>query len=242
MRTLLLLLAGSLCVVAQNVNNNTGSGNGSPGPGYKATSATSNVAIASSGSKSLNTQADLAYSAGARVRATDGSNVANYMEGVVTSYSDTTLVFTADTSGGSGTPSSWNINLAGNVGNGSIRGCQITFGSPGAASAALGDDDDMPLQCSNFDGGDHVITGVGCHSEGGAATVTPILTGGTAILTDALTCSTTAGTYASGTISGTPTIHSFSADGATCASAPCTIDGNITSANSAKYIVIQIHW
>jgi hypothetical protein len=38
------------------------------------------------------------------------------MEGLVTSYSGTTLVINADTVGGSGTFASWNINIAGNTG------------------------------------------------------------------------------------------------------------------------------
>jgi hypothetical protein len=38
------------------------------------------------------------------------------MEGLVTSYSGTTLVINVDTTGGSGTIASWNINVAGNVG------------------------------------------------------------------------------------------------------------------------------
>lgn len=89
---------------------------GPTGPGYTATSASS-VAIASSGSKSFTTQSGLAYTSGARVRAADSANPStNYMEGVVTSYSGTTLVFTADRSAGSGTISSWNINIAGDKG------------------------------------------------------------------------------------------------------------------------------
>ena len=89
---------------------------GSAGAGYTATSTTSNVVIASSGSKTLVTQSGLAYTAGARIRASDAATPANYMEGIATSYSGTSLVFTSDSSGGSGTPSSWNINLAGNTG------------------------------------------------------------------------------------------------------------------------------
>jgi hypothetical protein len=38
------------------------------------------------------------------------------MEGLVTSYSGTTLIINIDTTGGSGTFASWNINAAGNVG------------------------------------------------------------------------------------------------------------------------------
>jgi hypothetical protein len=40
----------------------------------------------------------------------------NYMEGLVTSYSGTTLVVNVDTTGGAGTAADWNLNLAGNAG------------------------------------------------------------------------------------------------------------------------------
>jgi hypothetical protein len=88
---------------------------GATGPGYTATSVSS-IAIASSGSKAFTTQASMAYTVGARVRATDAANTANWMEGLVTAYSGTTLTFTADLSSGAGTIASWNINLAGERG------------------------------------------------------------------------------------------------------------------------------
>lgn len=94
---------------------NTGA-TGATGAGYAATSVTSN-AIASSGSKTFATQAGLAYAAGARVRASDAAApTVNWMEGVVTSYSGTSLIFTADKSLGSGTLTSWTINVAGQPG------------------------------------------------------------------------------------------------------------------------------
>lgn len=76
--------------VLQGVQGATGA-TGATGPGYAATSTTS-IAIASSGSKAFTTQSGLAYSAGARVRVSDAAAPStNYMEGVVTSYSGTTL-------------------------------------------------------------------------------------------------------------------------------------------------------
>lgn len=104
---------------------------GATGPGYLATSTTSNT-IASSGSKSFTTQSGLAYSAGARVRAADTGNPStNYMEGVVTAYSGTTLTFTADRSVGSGTLTAWTLNLAGDQGATGATG-------PTGPSGALG--------------------------------------------------------------------------------------------------------
>jgi hypothetical protein len=87
---------------------------GAAGPGYLATSTTS-LATAGSASKSFTTQSGLAYSVGARIRATS-VGTGEYMEGLVTSYSGTTLVATMDTNSGTGTHADWNINLAGNVG------------------------------------------------------------------------------------------------------------------------------
>lgn len=85
---------------------------GADGPGYYATS-TSSVAIGT-GSKTFTTQAALAYSANARVRV--AYDASNYMEGVVTSYSGTSLAVNVDRVVGSGTYASWTINLAGDVG------------------------------------------------------------------------------------------------------------------------------
>lgn len=90
-------------------------GTGPSGPGYKATS-TSSLAVGT-GSKTFATQAGLAYSVGARVRATSASAPSNWMEGLVTSYSSTTLILSVDKTSGSGTPSDWNINLSGEPGN-----------------------------------------------------------------------------------------------------------------------------
>jgi energy-coupling factor transporter ATP-binding protein EcfA2 len=76
---------------------------------YKSTSASS-VAIGI-GAKSFVVGAGLAYQVGVRVRVTDQALSTNFMEGPVTSYSGTTLNFTADTMGGSGTISSWYVNI-----------------------------------------------------------------------------------------------------------------------------------
>lgn len=91
---------------------------GSTGPGYAATSTTS--LLIGTGSKAFTTQSGLAYSAGARVRASSAANGANYMEGLVTSYSGTTLTVNVTKVGGSGTLADWNINLAGDPGSGDL--------------------------------------------------------------------------------------------------------------------------
>jgi hypothetical protein len=116
--------------------------------------------------------------------------------------------------------------------------CEVVIGDPGSASPALANDNDTPVVCGNITGADVTITAVACYADAGSPTVTPILTGGGAIVTGAITCGTAS--WAAGTISGTPTIHSFSANGATCSSTPCTLDANITTAGgTAKYIVMH---
>jgi hypothetical protein len=122
-----------------------------------------------------------------------------------------------------------------------VRTCVVVTGDPGSASPVLADDNDSPVACGNSYGADWTITSVACWANGGSPTVTPILTGGgaTTVLTGALTCGT--GSWAAGTLNGTPVVHTFSADGATCASTPCTMDVNITTAGgTAKYLVVRI--
>ena len=106
---------------------------GAAGPGYKATSTTSLV-TAGSGSKSFTTQSGLAYTVGARMRATS-AGTGEYMEGLVTSYSGTTLVATMDTNSGTGTHTDWNINVSGNVGATGATGPTGATGATGPAGA-----------------------------------------------------------------------------------------------------------
>jgi hypothetical protein len=87
---------------------------GPTGPSYLATSTTSLTIGA--GIKTVVTQSGLAYSAGARIRLSSASGVTNWMEGVITSYSGTSMVVSADTTGGSGSHADWNINIAGTQG------------------------------------------------------------------------------------------------------------------------------
>jgi hypothetical protein len=129
---------------------------------------------------------------------------------------------------------------AGGGGGTTTRTCLVTIGDPGAASSALANDNDSPAQCGNDIGSDMTITGVACWADAGTPTVTPILTGGTgtSLISGALTCGSAS--WAAGTLSGTPLLHTFSGTGATCAVTPCTIDANITAAGgTAKYIVMK---
>lgn len=100
------LAAGKWGLVAQGGTN---------GAGYGGTSTTS-LAIGT-GSKGFTTQAGLAYTNGARVRASSAANTANWMEGIAT-YSGTTLTINVDKTNGSGTLADWNFNVIGEPGAG----------------------------------------------------------------------------------------------------------------------------
>ena len=83
-------------------------------------SATSNPATSTTslaigtGSKTFTTQSGLSgYVAGNRVRASSAANTTNFIEGLVTSYSGSTLVISIDTIGGSGTHTDWNLAVSG---------------------------------------------------------------------------------------------------------------------------------
>jgi hypothetical protein len=92
-------------------------GTGPQGAGYGGTSTTS-LAIGT-GSKAFTTQAGLAYTNGARMRASSAANTSNWMEGLAT-YSGTTLTITVDKTNGSGTLASWNLNVVGQPGAGDL--------------------------------------------------------------------------------------------------------------------------
>jgi hypothetical protein len=119
--------------------------------------------------------------------------------------------------------------------------CEIAFGNPAATSTALPNDADGSGACGNVSGFDAIISAVACRVDTGTLAINPILSGGsaTSILSSPLTCGT-GQTWTAGTISGTPTIRSFSANGATCVTTPCTLDANInTTDGTAKYLVMR---
>ena len=93
---------------------------GITGASYAATSVTS--FLIGTGSKTFTTQAGLAYVVGSRVRAASNANPANYMEGIATAYSGTTLTVNIAAFGGSGTFADWNLSIAGDPGTGNMSG------------------------------------------------------------------------------------------------------------------------
>jgi hypothetical protein len=111
------------------------------------------------------------------------------VEGLVTSYSGTTLVIDADTVGGSGTFASWNINVAGNVG---ATGAGTVTSVTGTAPISVATGTTTPA----------ITLGTVPVANGGtgATTLTGYLSGNG---TSAVTASTTIpGTSISGNISG----------------------------------------
>jgi len=70
---------------------------------------TSSIAVGS-GSKTFTTQSGLNISAGQTLRVSELGNRSNYMEGLVASYSGTTLIINAANVGGSGTRRRWIIS------------------------------------------------------------------------------------------------------------------------------------
>jgi len=91
---------------------------GPTGIGYAGlTSSTSNTVGTGSLTFTTNlTASQTAFGVGQRVRIAYTVTPANYVEGIITSFSGTSLVITSDAFGGSGTYTSWNVVAAGNVG------------------------------------------------------------------------------------------------------------------------------
>ena len=115
------------------------------GIGYYNLTSVSSVAIAT-GSKTFTTNLSnisTAFTVGTRIRVAYVTTPANYMEGVITSFSGTTLVVNVDSIGGSGSYANWTISVAGIQGsNGvtSITGTTnqvIASASTGAVTLSL---------------------------------------------------------------------------------------------------------
>jgi len=85
---------------------------------YGLTSATSTTI--GTGSKTFTTNLNVtgtAFAVGTRVRVAYTTTPANFMEGVITAYSTTSMTVNVDSTGGSGTYAAWSISVAGIQGN-----------------------------------------------------------------------------------------------------------------------------
>jgi hypothetical protein len=129
---------------------------GAPNVGYAATSAQSKATVASGSVTFGDVDPGLDYLAGARIRAVS-RGTGEWMEGVVTSYSGTSLAATMDARSGTGTHADWNINLAGEPGAGGAAGTNGTNGTNGAswssgtAVPTGGNDGDFYLRTTTSD-------------------------------------------------------------------------------------------
>lgn len=106
---------------------------GTPGA-ITATSSTSQTIT--TGILSFQVQAQAAWAPGMFVSIVDGNNFANYMTGIVASYSGTTLIIDVLVAGGAGTYTNWLISLSG--ANGGAAGPAGPTGATGAAGANAG--------------------------------------------------------------------------------------------------------
>lgn len=100
-----------------NGSNGTNGTNGNDGFNADVTRiSTASATLGNTGSKTLTyaSSSNLGWSVGTRLRMFHDS--VNYMEGVITSVSSTSVTITADYNQGSGTYSSWTISIAGDLG------------------------------------------------------------------------------------------------------------------------------
>lgn len=101
---------------------------GPTGAGYGGLTSTSSVAIGT-GSKSFTVNQSAgtnAFQVNQYIQIIDTVNTAQYMVGIITAYSGTTLTVNVGTSAGTGTPSSWSFQTAG------VNGVTGPAGSTGA--------------------------------------------------------------------------------------------------------------
>ena len=121
---------------------------GPTGASYAATSLTS--LTIGTGNKIFTTQAGLAYVPGAsRARASDSGGT-NYVEGLVTAYSGTSLTIASDNTGGSGTIADWVISIAGDIGEPGTDGVTFSFESAYSGETAYAVNDVVRDQNSTW--------------------------------------------------------------------------------------------
>lgn len=109
---------------------------GPQGPAGASAVATSATSLAlGTGTRVFTTQGGLAYTVGTRIRAASTAAPSNYMEGIVASYSGTTLTVTMGRFLGAGTFADWAISIAGDVGTQGVAG--PGYGTTSATSLAI---------------------------------------------------------------------------------------------------------
>src|SRR6202043_731819 len=122
---------------------------------------------------------------GARVRAASAANGTNYMEGLVTSYSGTSLVINVDNTSGGGTSADWNIDLAGDVGATGATGATGAQGPTGATGATGPQGPQGATGASGATGAQGPTGATGAGYTATSATSLPIGTGSATFTTQA---------------------------------------------------------
>jgi hypothetical protein len=88
---------------------------GATGSGYGGTTSSTSNTIGT-GNKNFTLNAINAYVSGDRVRISATSSPTSYVEGIIVVVTGTAIVVSVDATNGSGTFTSWNVGIAGNVG------------------------------------------------------------------------------------------------------------------------------
>jgi hypothetical protein len=145
---------------------------GAAGIGYAGlTSSTSNTVGTGSLTFTTNlSDTQTAFAVGERVRIAYTVTPTNYVEGIITSFSGTTLIMTSDAFGGSGTYTSWNIVAAGNVGATGATGATGPTG-PAGTGTNISVSDEGSLLTSGVTSFNFTGAGVTATATGTAVTV-----------------------------------------------------------------------
>ena len=208
-------------------------GSGSNGAGYFATSATS-VAIGT-GSTAFTTQAGLAYSAGARVRASSTADGTNYMEGLATAYSGTTLTVNVTATGGSGAHADWNINLVGQPGtNGEGSGTVTSVGFSGGLVTVTNPSAAASMTVAGTSGGIPYFSSASTWASSGALAANGVVLGGGAGTAPSVTSADTTATHSLFATAGAPAFRAIAAGDLPVGTArrTCIIDNDTQSATA----------
>src|ERR1022692_3659590 len=183
---------------------------GTNGAGYFATSATS-LAIGT-GSTAFTTQAGLAYSAGARVRASSTADGTNYMEGLATAYSGTTLTINVTATGGSGVHADWNINLVGQPGtNGVGSGTVTSVGFSGGVVTVTNPSGAASMTVAGTSGGIPYFSSASTWASSGALAANGVVLGGGAGSAPTVTSADSTTTHALFATAGAPGFRAIAA-------------------------------
>ena len=181
---------------------------GATGAGYLATSTTS-LAIGT-GSTAFTTQAGLAYSAGARARASSTADGGNYMEGLVTAYSGTTLTINVTATGGSGSHADWNINLVGQPGtNGAGSGTVTSVAFSGGLVTVTNPSAAASMTVAGTSGGIPYFSSASTWASSGALAANGVVLGGGAGSAPAVTSADSTATHALFATAGAPAFRAL---------------------------------